>query len=41
MDKNLNLIDFINLNKDSDYSSKELKKLLMVHGSLEYNIKKQ
>ena len=40
MYKNLSLIDFINLNQGSDYSSKELKKLLLVHGSLEYNIKK-
>ena len=40
MYKNLSLIDFINLNKGSDYYSKELKKLLLVHGSLEYNIKK-
>ena len=40
MDKPLDLLDFINLNKESDYSSKELKNFIMIHGSLEYNIKK-
>ena len=40
MDKSPNLLDLINFYQVPDHFSKELKSLVMAHGSLEYNIKK-
>ena len=40
MNKGLSLLDFVYLNQETDYLSTELKNLIKIYGSLEYNIGK-